>query len=55
MKAEQVGDDVELTLFGQTRVLKNCSAIKLVRTIYGKPGDVYTEEEMMQWDLKKKQ
>ena len=44
--AEQKGDDVEVQINDETRVISDCDCLKLMRTFYGKPGPKYTSKYM---------
>ena len=47
MIIEQVGTDCRVTMYGVTRIISNCSALKLAATMFDKPvPDKYTVDEM---------
>lgn len=46
---EQNGNDCIVTLFDETRRIKNCNALKLANTFWNKPGEQYTREEMQEF------
>lgn len=45
----QVGEDCEVTLKGDQRLIKRCNATKLSNTLWDKEGEQYTEEQMDEW------
>lgn len=43
---EQTGNDCNVTIRGAGRIIKNCNALKLALTMFNKPGEKYTVQEM---------
>ena len=45
---EQKGEDCEVTIYGESRLVKKCNALKLAATMFNKPGTPhYSVEEMV--------
>ena len=55
MMIEQNGRDCIVKIQGDTRIVVDCNALKLVRTFWDKCGDKYTTKEMEKFgfELKK--
>lgn len=43
---EQSGKDCIVTMGGVTHTIENCDAIKLANSIWDRPGEKYSKEEM---------
>lgn len=43
---EQEGVNCIVTIYGETKQVKNCNALKLANTMWDKEGEKYTTEEM---------
>ena len=54
MMIEQEGSDCIVTVYGETKRIKNCKALKLANTMWDKEGEKYTEEEMRSFGLEVK-
>ena len=46
MIIEQDGENCFVEIQGDIRTVRNCNALKLVRTFWNKNGDRYTADEM---------
>ena len=51
MMIEQEGADCVVTIYGETKRIKNCKALKLANTMWNKEGEKYTKEEMDSFGL----
>ena len=46
LSIEQSGSDCIVTMHGQTKRIPNCNAITLANTMWDKPGEHYTLDQM---------
>lgn len=51
---QQQGKDCKLSMSGKSKILKNCNALKLARTMYDKEGTKYSNKKMKSWSLVRK-
>ena len=54
MIVEQTGPDCTVTIYGETRVVKSCNAMKLACTLWNKDGEKYTPQEMDDFGFQRK-
>ena len=54
MEIEQEGADCVVTIYGETKRIKNCKALKLANTMWNKDSEHYTKEEMEEFGFELK-
>ena len=54
MYIQQSGNNCIVEMYGETRTIPNCNALKLANTLWDKDGNKYTIEEMFDFGFELK-